>query len=223
MKKFKLSFLGLAALLVLTAGPVKAAGSFEGEVDYTIHSKNGDIETAYFIKGHKMRSDTEMKGHKAGIIMDWTAKTMTMLMDEQKMYMKHDLPKPDKARAEAEGKFYKTGKTQVILGHKCAEWIYETDHNKTSMWLASGMGNFGGMQGGTGEGGQGKSSAWEEMAKSKGLFPLKVVTTKKDGSEEMNMEATKVEEKNLSSSLFEIPAGYRNMSDMMGGMGVPKF
>jgi hypothetical protein len=218
MKKTKLG-LGLGLILALIAGKVIAAGSFEGEVDYKMTMKNDSGEMDYFIKGHKVRTNTEMKGHKMGMILDWSAKSMVMLMDEQKMYMKHDLPTPDKSKVKVSGKFYKTGKTQVILGRKCAEWVYESEHGKTSMWAASGMGNFAGVQGEKG----GADSAWADAVKTKGLFPLKVDVMDKDGKETMTMEATKLEKKSVSSSMFEIPSDYKNMGDMMGGMNIPKF
>jgi hypothetical protein len=54
----------------------------------------------------------------------------------------------------------------------------------------------------------------------KGVFPLRVVTTT-GGKETYRMEATAVEKTALPASTFAAPADFKNLSDMMRGMGMP--
>lgn len=215
MKKF---LLGLAMMLMAGVGSLHAFVSFEGEVDYKITTgdKSGDMN--YLLKGKKMRMDMDMEGHSQSMIFDMPTRKMLMLMPEQKMYMTMDIPenKQEAAKAKSEGKFTKTGKTETILGYKCEEWLYESKHGTTSIWAASGLGNFMGMGQKSGMG----ASAWTQMVKSKGLFPLRVTSKGANGKGEMSMEATKVEKRSLSDSLFEVPAGFKKMeSPNMGAMG----
>ena len=201
------------------------AGSFEGEVDYTVTMNGGDKGPMnYMIKGSQTRVDMTMKGHHMIDIMDFNTKKIIMLMPEQKMYMTSDIPASSKAKAE-DVKFTKTGNTKTILGHSTEEWKITSKQGVSSLWAASGMGFFAMSQG---PHGQGPDTSWVVEAKAKGLFPLEMDNTGNKGGS-MTMVATKIDEKTLDSSLFEIPSGYKDMSAMMQGMGagmpsgMPKF
>ena len=57
------------------------------------------------------------------------------------------------------------------------------------------------------------------MKEYKDYFPLQILTTGKEGNES-TFEVTKVEQKSLDASLFQIPADYKKMDRPM--MGRPK-
>lgn len=214
-----LGVLTLGLMVALGTSFLYAAGSFEGEVDYHITAKDTTMEVRDFIKGKKLKMDSVAKGHESSMIMDMNTHQMMTVMPQQKMYMTMAMPEGDKTKKPMEGKFYKSGKTQVILGKTCEEWIYEGKNGQGSVWCAAGMGNFMAM-------GKPGSSAnyWADVVKAKGLFPLKVVYKDKTGNVAMTMEATKIEEKSLDEFLFEPPAGYKkldmgNLGAMLQGMG----
>jgi hypothetical protein len=201
------------------------AGQFEGEVDYHVTMSNGDqSDMAYFLKDGKARMQMSMKGHDVVDIMDLPNQKIYMLMSEQKMYMTSDIPKSEKAQGNAKVDVKKTGKTKTILGYNTDEWAVTTEHGTTSVWGAKGIGFF--MMG-KGPGGQGPDTSWADALKKNGFFPLEVDSQGGKGS--MSMVATKVEPKSLDSSLFTVPADYKDMSAMMQGMGagmpsgMPKF
>lgn len=218
MKKF---LLGLALMLMAGAGSLYALGSFEGQVDYKMTTRKGEnVDMSYLLKGKRIRINTSMKGHDGAMIMDLSTRKMMMLMPEQKKYTETEIRNPKGKSGKPEGKISKTGKTEVILGRKCEEWLYEGKTGQSSIWAVSGMGNFMAMGGRPGD----SSNAWAEAVKSKGLFPLRMTYTDKSGNTEMTMEATKIDEKSLDAALFEVPAGYEKIEmpgfgDMGGSSG----
>jgi hypothetical protein len=75
--------------------------------------------------------------------------------------------------------------------------------------------------GGRGRGGASvPAQSWESALSGKSVFPLRVVTTAA-GKENFRLEVTNIEKASLPDSLFAAPADFRNLSDMMRGMGLP--
>lgn len=220
--KTSLRILFVSALLAPAA---LLAASFEGKVNFKMNSGDGKSQDiSYNIKGDKMR--LEMPGMKGtgGVIVDMGKKEMTMLMDEQKMYM--SMAMPDPAAAPASGKqedvkLEKTGETEKILGHTATKYISSHEGTKTELWLAEGLGTFMMMSGANPMGGGRRGSgpapqSWERLLAGKDLFPLRVVGKDKSGKESFRMEATAIEKQSLPDSLFAPPAGYQKLD--MGGM-----
>jgi hypothetical protein len=208
MKKVLLSLL---LVLGLGMGYSRAVGSFEGIVNYQISFKNGkQMDMEYLIKGNKFRTNMSHEGNDMSTIMDMGKKTATTLMHKQKMYMTHTLDKAmtSAGKHQASGKFYKASGAKTILGRSCEHWIYEGNTGKTDMWLASGLGVFMGWN----QGGSGKVAVddWVKSVKGRGLFPMEIDSMGKEGKT-MTMLVTNLEEKSLSSDLFEVPAGYKKM------------
>ncbi|HET9868948.1 MAG TPA: DUF4412 domain-containing protein [bacterium] len=215
MKTFAKTALASLLALGLGAGAVWA-GQFEGEVDYHVTMGNGDqSDMTYLLKDGKARMEMTMKGHHMVDIIDLPDNKMYMLMPDQKMYMSSDIPKPDKKTTDKAGaKIKKTGKTKTILGYKTDEWVAESQHGTTSVWGAKGIGYF---IMGKGPGGKAPDSSWADELRQGGFFPLEVDS--KGDKHGMTMVATKVEPKSLDASLFTVPSGYKDMSDMMKNMG----
>ena len=206
----------LAVILALGPSALKAAGSFEGEVDYQMTAKEMTGTMDCLVKGKKVRINSEMKGHAGAMIMDGSARQMIVLMPEQKMYMVYPINKKG-STSKAKGTFTKTGKSQEILGHHCEEWLYKGEKDEVSSWCASGLGSFTGMFSSN----KGVSREdWVEAIKHKGLFPLKTEVRKASGETQMTMEATKIDKRSVSSSEFEVPSGYKKMEmPNFAGMG----
>lgn len=213
--------LAIFSLSFLLPSHVIAQKAFEGIVTYKIDTNdNGPSGFTYYLKGDKARMEMEMPAQsqmgKTAFIIDGDKKEMTTLIPRMKMYMQMSIPSmnsndQDKG-TESEEKPVKVGSSEVILGHKCDHWrINNSDGETVDLWNAKGFGNFmmpgsmGGMPG------QGRQQQWMKDLMAQGFFPLKIVVTKA-GKTEMTMEATKVEQKSLSSSLFEIPSGYNKMN-----------
>jgi hypothetical protein len=223
----------LMAMILIQAGLFLAglgkAQAFEGTVDYHVKAGGHESDIEYIIKGKKLRFNVSQKAHAAAGIADLGAKTMIILMPEQKMYMSQPFPDYKKVAAKAQGKFSDTGKTENILGYTCEEYIYTSTNGTAHVWLAKGIGLFEGLF-------QGKPSdldSWVAQVKSKGLFPLKSSYQDKDGNEKSSMLATKVSKGAVDDSVFVPPADYKEMKmpkvDMsqlgssMSGVKIPGF
>jgi hypothetical protein len=225
--KSLLRFLAVGSLLTLAQS---FAGTFEGKVSLAVTESRGNTMTMdYSLKGDKIRMDIDSKGKPAAMIMDIPKQEMTMLMPEQGMYMVMPMKKTmDQAMEKAGANTADvevTGKTETILGYKCSQIIVTDKGTVTELWVAEGLGSFMGMGPGGGGGGmfgRGKPAnapKWEEILKSKGGFPLRVVSRDANGKQSMKMEATKIEPGSLPDSLFAPPAGYQKFSmPDMGGL-----
>jgi hypothetical protein len=213
----------LGLMLMSAAGAVRADGSFEGEVDMKMTRGNSDqpMTMQYFVKGHKMRTEIQGKeGMAGGGIFDWQTHEMIILMDKQKMYMVSELDPAKMAYGKDHHfKITKTGETQNILGYTCREYDYTSDNGNGKVWLAPGIGNWWGTEmAAQANKLPSDQRALVNMVVAQKLFPMKSETMDQSGNAKSEMEVTKVEAKSLSSSLFEVPDGYRklDMGAMMG-------
>ena len=69
-------------------------------------------------------------------------------------------------------------------------------------------------------GGAPAPQGWEDALSGRNVFPLRVVTTA-GGKETLRLEATAVEKQSLPAAAFYPPTDFRNLSEMMRGMGLP--
>lgn len=207
MGKFFKMILGCLVVLGWSV-PAFCAGSFQGIVSYEMTSGDKTTNLDYYIKGHKVRLIMKINGKDQASIVDWDAMKIYVLMDKNKMYMTTDMPNPEKISADKNGKFSDTGETEKILGHTCEKYIYTRDNWNTETWLAKGMGYFSSSVSGQ----NGSEASWLQLAKAKGLFPLKSITKDKDGKIKSTMTATQVQAQSLADSLFQVPQGYKSMN-----------
>jgi len=227
----------VAALLAVSAlCTVPAAAQFEGSVTWAVGKKQTPMTQTY--KGAMVRSDmTGERGRSGAMIIDGAAKTMTMMMPDQKMYMKWDMQQMgeqmrDEHATHKTPKITDTGKTETIAGKSCQVYRYAEDTGKPDnmeMCVAKGMGNFmfgrSPMGGGRG---QGDGDDVGEMANNSeflkfykdGFFPLRISRIKGD-SVTTQMIATKIEPKSVDASLFQVPSDFQEMK-MPAGMGPPQ-
>jgi len=205
------------------------ADTFEGKVTMTItasDSKNGPQSINYSMKPGYMRMDMNVGKGFGGMIMDFKNRQMLILMPQQKMYMVKTIDEPqiDEAKAKANRdtstKFVNTGEKETILGYTCTKLVVSNDRTSSDIWVTDQLGNFAGMS--PGGGGFGRRSQpppeWESALKGVGFFPMRVVSTDKEGKK-FKLEVTSVEKQSLSDSLFEAPDGWRkfDMGAMLGG------
>jgi ubiquitin len=214
---------------------IPAAAQFEGSVTWAVGKKQTPMTQTY--KGSMVRTDmTGPRGGSGAMIIDGAAKTMTMVMPEQKMFMKWDLEKMgEQMRNEHTHKNPKitdTGKSENIAGRSCQVYRYAEDTDKPEtmeMCVAKGMGNF--MMGRSPMGmgrGQGDGDDVSEIASNPefqklykdGFFPLRISKIKGDVVT-TQMIATKLEPGSVDASLFQVPSDYQEMK-MPAGMGMPR-
>ena len=220
-----------APLALITLGAFPAAAQFEGSVTWAVGKKQTPMTQTY--KGTMVRSDmTGERGRSGAMIIDGAAKTMTMVMSEQKMYMKWDLQQmgqqmQNEHPTRKTPKITDTGKTETIAGKSCQVYRYAEEADKPEnmeMCVAKGMGNF--MAGRSPMGrGEGDGDDVSEIANNPeflklykdGFFPLRISRIKGE-TVTTQMIATKIEPKSVDASLFQVPADYQEMK-MPAGMG----
>jgi hypothetical protein len=217
-------FTRLTAISVLLLAPaLYAADSFEGRITLTMTSANGKAMTMnQTMKGNVIRTD--MAGMEGGMIMDMNARTMTIIMAKQKMYMVRAMPTADDVhkaandnRPEHDPDIEATGKTDKILGYTCSQYLVKDNGKVTELWLAPGLGTFMGM--GSGGGGspfaRGRSSEtaakWERAFKGKPGYPLRVVTHDASGAESFRMEVTKIDKGGVSDAELAPPPDFKQL------------
>lgn len=219
----------LSALLITPA--LFAVDPFVGKASFTITSGKGKAMTMnQSFKGNAVRTD--MEGGAGAMIMDFAKKEVTILMNEEHMYMVHpikpsDIPQEIKDKAAADPDVEVTGKTEKILGYTCSQILVKDGKNVTEMWLAEELGMYSGMGAQSGGGGgmfskKGNSDSaakWEKALKGKSGFPIRVITRNAAGKETYRMEATKIEKGGVSDADFLPPKDFQKfqMPDM-GGM-----
>jgi Domain of unknown function (DUF4412) len=214
------------ALSALCALP--AAAQFEGTVTWKM--EKGQMAQTY--KGMMVRTEMTGEGGRQGVmIMDHTARTMTMLMPEDKMYMVMNLKDMSDREDRKPPKLTDMGKTETIAGKTCHVYRYAKEAGEpetTELCAAKGMGYFlGGGRGpmGMGRRGQGPDiaaiAANPEYAKlyKDGFFPLRI-SKLEDGKVKNEMIVTQIEAKSVEASAFTTPPDYTEMK-MPGGMARP--
>jgi len=230
----------IARVTLLSAGlfSFTAAQSFEGMIEMQMKDQNQEssMPVKYLVKGDLIRMEMQSPRGEMTMIMDSKNKKTIILMPQMQSYMERSMDVPAQPAGDAKkSEITKTGKTEKILGYECEQFIMKGEKGQTEMWAAKGLGTFmrpgmggpGGRMGGPGGGGRrggmggGQTpAAWEEEFRSKGYFPMRVVSVGADGKEESRMEATKIEKKELDAALFKVPEGWQKMDMQM--MGRPR-
>lgn len=199
------SLQGVVVTLAIVLAPALArsqgAAQFEGVVTF---QSEGGRSFDYSMREGLVRIDMNGSDRKAAMIMDPGAKKMYMLMPEQHMYMEMKVPE-GKDVEQKDVKPTKTGKSDVVAGHKCDYWSVEEEQGEVDICLANDIGGFQAFSNRM----IGSASAWQE-AIGKNAFPLKVITHT-EGKEKVALEATKVEKKSLDAAIFAPPASYKKM------------
>ena len=224
----------LLPLLVAVLAPVAlSAASFEGKVTMKMSGpREAPPAMTFSLKDGFSRIDMAgADGRSTGIIYDVAKQEVTILIPDQKMYMTQVMAKPPATAAVAEGAaggaLEITTTKEKILGYDCVKYVAQTKEGISEIWVTDQLGaflGFGGDPGGGGRRGPGGGVAaqqgWSQVLAGKSVFPLRVVTTA-GGKETFRMEATAIEKIALPDSTFAAPADFKNLSEMMRGMGMP--
>ncbi|MBX6333631.1 MAG: DUF4412 domain-containing protein [Gemmatimonadaceae bacterium] len=208
-----LAFAAALPLFVVSAALPAQKRTFEGII--TFRGEEGAV-IQYYVGHSRVRAEVSSGDDRGVMIMDPAARTMYMLVPAQQMYMEMQLPAPDHAIEEHAPKMTvtKTGKTEVVAGHRCEYWhiVSSEDNSNTDVCLTTELGNFvlfnSPMR-------RSKEPAWERMFGKGDHFPLKVISHN-GGKDKTEMEVTNVEPKSLDASLFSPPSSYRKMEMPMG-------
>lgn len=208
----------LAAILAPAMAPAMAhaqgSSQFEGVVTFqTEAGRSFD----YAIRKGLIRIDVNDATRKAAMIMDPASHKMYMLMPEQQTYTEMAVPEgQDLEQVPENAKPTRTGKSEVVAGHKCDYWSVEEEKGKVDVCLATDMGTFQAFSNHM----IGSASTWQD-AVGKNAFPLKVITHD-EGEDQVALVATKVERKSLDAAMFTPPASYKKTETKVKSPGTPR-
>lgn len=214
------SLQGVVVAVAAILAPAMANGQgankqFEGVVTF---ESEGGRSFNYSIHKGLVRIDMNDDSRKAAMIVDPGAHKMYMLMPERQMYMEMKVPEDTQAAGDgSDAKPTRTGKSEVVAGHRCDYWSVEEEQGKVDICLAADMGGFQAFSNHM----IGSASAWQE-AIGKDAFPLKVIIHGDDNQDKVALVATKVEQKSLDAELFTPPASYKKMEMNMKMPGSPR-
>jgi len=203
-----------------------------------VSSKSNDNPEVQFTKLYflddNVRTET-ISGNfkKESAIIKAKEKKIIVIMDEEKQYMELDFntikqmtdaiskmnpnaKNEEEKREKPKSNIKKTGKSQVILGYKCDEYILEEENTNSTVYICQ---NF--------------TSFWKiftDIAKSfemnnkkdindwyfsllgEGGFPFKEIEKNKNGDLVFEMEITKIDKSKPSALLFTPPKDYKKVS-----------
>jgi len=194
-------------------------------ITIAVHDKKeGNMTLVQWTTANKFRLDMnqEAKGDdgpgNGTMIVNREAKTVTIVMHEQKMYMTSPLQPPktqatekDGDKEDDHGKLTRTGRTEVVAGITCDVYHGVTTtrgkQEEGDICFAKGVGFMPGIMSGAGRMGQGMGAAYAKIGAPAGAGIMKVTSYVK-GKPHVDMEVTKVDKRALSASDFQPPAGY---------------
>ena len=190
----------LALLLAAAPAPLVAQRQFEGYIAQRLMGEKGESQTMEtWVKGARMRVDMKAGGRTMSSIVDRSTGRMMILIPQSKMYLEQQMPDAE-GDAEGEGRVTRTGRRDVVAGHRCEIiQVKDAKGNVSEVCGATDLGTA--MMTRPGQ----KTPAW--MRGMKGFFPLRV----SDGKGKVVLEVTEVEAKQVDDAMFAPPAGFRAM------------
>lgn len=217
MKKLSLFVLALSITCFIGMPTTTTAQDFEGVIYFEMAdlAKQGMGEVPYMVKGNKGRMELSHQGQKNAMLMLPGESKMVIIIEQMNGYIEMDLNDDNTEMDNAsEADMTNTGEIKTIAGKTCEVWKMESKDGTFETCMAKGMGTFmmpqNQMQ-------QRDAPAWVKKFAEEGSMPLEIIEIK-NGNRNVQMKATKIEEKSLSDDLFRVPEGYRDMSGMMKGM-----
>ena len=219
MNNLKIDFSVLLLCFSLLIGISNNASGqdFEGIIHFEIPemTKQGMGEMPYMVKDGRVRMELGKDAKGGAMIFMPEQNKMAIIMEAMKGYMTMDIDDPTvEDNYEKNPNMQKTGSTKTIAGKSCEVWEVNEENNIYRLCVAKGLGNFMMPQNPMA---QSNTPQWAKEAMAEGFMPLEIIDVT-GGKNELKMRATKIEEKSLSASLFEIPEGYNDMSGMMKQM-----
>jgi len=185
------------------------ANPFEGIIYF--QKKEGDNITffKYFIKGDKVRiEDVNEEGSLNGILLiDMSKASLKMLSCNSQLYI--DVPiSPENEKPEV--KIERSGEFKMINGKECELWkVLDTkDYSRFEYWVNNGDYPFFSPMLRMLNRKDNIALAWTSILVGDNYFPFSGIEYSSTGKELTRLEVIEIEEKNLDTSLFVIPANY---------------
>ena len=198
-------------LLSLTAAAF-TAGAFEGEMTMKMTADGESQEMRFITDGTSIALANPDSGGMMGggrMILNTESQTMTVVMDEQRMYMIQPLDTmADGESSGPDGKVEDSGETREILGYSCRKVIHTAEDGKVShLWITTELGlspmlQLPGAQENMPEG-------LQEIFGTSNVFPLEGIEFDAEGNELSRLEVTKVEPRKVDPSEVAVPEGYQ--------------
>lgn len=209
MKKIFFAFL---LLVLLSTGA--SAQNFEGVIYYEMAELKaaGMSEMAYMIKGGKARMEYSDGAQKSSVLFLPEENQMVVLIDQMQGYMVMDIGDAEATTENRDNEnAEQTGETKTIAGKTCEVWKVTDPEENYEVCVAKNMGNF------ILPNSEEDTPDWASKLMEEGFMPLEVVTIK-NGRRTVDIRATRIEERSIDDSLFSIPEGYKDMTEMMNRM-----
>jgi hypothetical protein len=198
----------LSCLLLFSVSIVFGQDRFEGKVTF----KTDDEQLiTYLMKGNKFRIE-QSEGKDTGggaMIYDSDTQMMTILMNQQKMYMEmpiNELKYTPQADSEKPKYFAKTVEKKVILGNTCDKFEFKDKDKKGIAWMTKDLGPFLFM--GNPKDMNDSQPDWQQEVMGAGYFPLLVKEEDSSGELKIVFEVTELQSMELDDELFSIPLGF---------------
>jgi hypothetical protein len=221
----------LSCLIIFSASILFGQDRFEGKVTFKTDDDGKEQLMTYLMKGNKFRIE-ESEGRDAGggvMIYDSETQMMTILMNEQKMYMEQPMKdsKTNQMHADSEKPEYfaKTVEAKVILGHGCDKFEFKDKDKKGIVWMTKDLGPFMFMS--NPKDMKKSQPSWQEEIMGAGYFPMLVKEEDSAGELITIFEVTELQSMELDDELFLVPPDFNrfvmpNMPNMPNIMDMKK-
>jgi hypothetical protein len=213
--------------------------AFEGVIDMKMSGSTGSKDQkqqingtgTLTIKGLNSRFETVMSlpgmtaPTKMAVIHKASEPNVTyMVYEATKTYHRMDTKNDEAGDRESASRYTVKRLGKDTIAGRTTEHVLITREGgeDTEVWVDRNLVSVGDLEKAFSSGN--RPGAWWSALKKEGVagVPLKVVSKSKDGSDRGGMEATRVQAKSVSSSEFEVPAGYTEAKAGSGGAFTPQ-
>ncbi len=208
---------GRVLLLLILLPILSARSQFEGFVE-SANVTTDDSGTpqrfrmTIWVKGNMARVVISAAGSvPASTIISRRDKGVVWILDEkEKTYQEiRELEERDRPEPATETAVQNTGKTRIILGHRCEQILIESGEARTEIWATRDLKDLAAaMARGLGQRGRMSASGWNTELSRQGLFPL-AARTKLGGTILESSEVVEITPEVLALELFAVPAEYK--------------
>ncbi len=232
MYNLKSSVTMLCILFLSSVTLILGQDRFEGKVTFKTDDDGKEQLITYLMKGTKFRIEPS-EGKDAGggaMIFDSETQIITILMNEQKMYMEMPINNSKytsrvEDNSEKPEYFAKTAEAKTILGNTCDRFDFKDKNKRGVAWMTKDLGPFMFMS--DPKDMKNSQSDWQREIMGAGYFPLLVKEEDSPGELKTVFEVTELEAIELDDELFSVPAGFNkftmpNMPNMPNIMDMKK-
>ncbi len=202
----------VAVVLMLTCTLGAMAQSFEGVIEFKKASTLDTTSYIYYVKGGMVRIDEiGARSHKVEgtFLINLDAKTMKSLNHERKLYMDQSTPSVPVMKGSCTVK--KGTNVKNLQGYKCNEYVVTNAEEATviTYYIADGKFTFFEKLLNQLNRKEKSSIYFLQIKDVKNMFPMLSETADLTGKKIGSLEVTKITNKSIDASMFEIPKGYK--------------